>query len=63
MLRSSFWTLDLLFKEGSSDQLALFIVSSFLILLKVYVSINHILQLFVSLFGDISPFEFFVSDG
>ena len=63
MLRLSLCTLDLLFKECSSDQLALFIVSSFLILLKVYVSINHILQLFVSLFGDISPIEFFVSDG
>jgi len=29
-----------------------------MVLLKLYVSMNHILQLFVSLFGDISPFEF-----
>ena len=29
-----------------------------MVLLKLYVSMNHILQLFVSLFGDILPFEF-----
>ena len=29
-----------------------------MVLLKLYVSKNHILQLFVSLFGDILPFEF-----
>ena len=29
-----------------------------MVLLKLYVSMNRILQFFVSLFGDISPFEF-----
>ena len=41
-----------------SDQLALFIVGSFLILLKLYISMHHFLQFLVSLFGDVLPFEF-----